>query len=359
MSNREDALVGRRILHYEIREEIGCGAMGTVYRARDLRIDTDRALKFFRSGTAYRERTLEYLRREARTQARLSHPNIATLITLEHAPEGDFIVQEYVPGPDLETYLREHDPDEEARLRIVLAVASALGWAHRHGIIHRDVKPANVLMSPEGVIKVTDFGLARAMEQDTLSDSFTTKGTVPYMPPEAFRGEHPGPRGDVWSLGVLAYEVFEGTRPHPGDNFQSVALHILNEPHPSLSRRNEDRFPGLGAWIDRCLAKDPEIRYPDCAQAQSDLLRIARVGGLDTFDWLPCRRLAGWAHCRGGGGHPDRAECPATGPALRPARLGRNRTRGGRHRNQLGSGREKVLLLPGIRCQYRSDHPRG
>jgi Tol biopolymer transport system component/tRNA A-37 threonylcarbamoyl transferase component Bud32 len=280
-------MVGKKVLHYEVLELIGRGAMGAVYKARDTRLDTHRALKFIRTDLVTLESARIDLHREARTQARLFHPNIAALLALETSDEGDFIVQEFVEGPTLDTYLVDTDPPVEERLNLILEVAGALDVAHRKGVVHRDIKPGNVLVSPEGTAKVTDFGLARAVEHATLSASLGVKGTAPYLAPEAFRGQPIGKAADVWALGVLAYEVLEGRRPFEGDSFEIIAVRILNEPHGAIATETEGSVAGLSGWIDGCLNKDSNERFPDCSVAFSRLVDVLTNAGLGTGFRVP------------------------------------------------------------------------
>ncbi len=206
-------MVGESILHYEIIELLGRGAMGSVYKALDTRLDTFRALKFLNLGLRDLESARDHLVREAKTQAQLIHPNIATLLALEIVGDQAFLVFEYIDGSPLDQFLTEEDPDLKDRFRLLLPIANALGAAHQQGIIHRDIKPSNILVGRDGSVKITDFGLAKAIGHTELSKTGETKGSVLYMPPEAFRGERVGKTADVWSLGVVSYEVLNDHPP--------------------------------------------------------------------------------------------------------------------------------------------------
>lgn len=275
-------MVGTTVQHFEILELIGRGAMGTVYKARDTRLDIIRALKFLQPVLTDMSFAQAHLLREARTQAKLLHPNVAALLELEVTGEWTFLVLEYVDGPTLDVYLAESKPPLKERFNLVLQVACALDAAHSRSILHRDIKPKNVLIAPDGTAKVTDFGLAKALGQTTLTMSGETKGTAPYMAPEAFRGETTGEAADVWSFGVLAYEALEDKLPFEGDSFEAVAYQIVNQPHPPLSKKVEETLPGMSEFVDTCLNKDEKKRLTDGSEALLALTGIAAEAGLSS-----------------------------------------------------------------------------
>jgi serine/threonine protein kinase len=273
-------MVGKTILHYHILEEVGRGGIGTVYKALDTRLDVIRALKFLHAGLFGIEQARRLLLMEARSQARILHPNIAAMLALETANEGDFLVQEYIDGPDLKLYLMTRDIPFQERLRLVLETACGLGAAHQRGILHRDIKPSNVLISPEGIAKVTDFGLARIIEASSITTLSTITGTVPYMAPECFRGRTLDPRSDVWSLGVMAHEVITGERPFQGENFETVAYTILNDPYPGLPQAIKEQHPYLEQWFGRCLQKEPDSRFSNCEDAYRSIVKPVQEEGI-------------------------------------------------------------------------------
>ena len=275
-------MVGTTVQHFEILELIGRGAMGTVYKARDTRLDILRALKFLQPALSDMHFAQAHLLREARTQAKLLHPNVAALLELEVTDEWTFLVLEYVDGPTLDVYLAESKPPLKERFNLILQVACALDAAHSRSILHRDIKPKNVLIAPDGTAKVTDFGLAKALGQTTLTMSGETKGTAPYMAPEAFRGETTGEAADVWSFGVLAYEALEDKLPFEGDSFEAVAYQIVNQPHPPLSNKVQETLPGMSEFLDACLNKDERKRLADGSEALLALTGIAAEAGLNS-----------------------------------------------------------------------------
>ncbi|MFC1530160.1 protein kinase [Gemmatimonadota bacterium] len=267
-------MVGRRIGQYQIEELVGSGAFGNVYKARDTRLDIFRALKFVRYDISDYETAKAGLNREARTQAKLTHPNIAGLLSIESSDEGDFLVQEYVEGPTLDSFLRDRVPSVDTSLSLILEISSALAYAHRNGVIHRDIKPANVLITSEGSAKVTDFGLAKALSPSVISTTLEFKGTPQYMAPEAYRGDAVGPPADVWALGILTYEVLQGSCPFHGISLETIGYQVLNEPFQPLSDSIEATIPGISEWIGNCLQKDHAKRYKSCIEAYDHLSRL-------------------------------------------------------------------------------------
>ena len=198
--------------HYRVLEKVGEGGMGVVYRARDTKLDRDVALKFMVHATGVNPEHADRLRREARALAALNHPNILTIHDIGDADGSPFLVLEWVGGGALNDTPLQRPLSTDEFLRIVLPVADALGTAHQQGIVHRDVKPANVLVCDDGRIKLADFGLAkfRDLNRD-LTRTAGIIGTVAYMSPEQACGDEVGPASDVFSLGVLAYELLTGT----------------------------------------------------------------------------------------------------------------------------------------------------
>lgn len=282
-------MVGETILHYKIEELLGRGAMGSVYRALDTRLDIHRTLKFLHLGLPNLEMARAHLVREARTQAKLIHPNISSLLALEIDRDNTFLVLEYVEGSSLDVYLKERNPSIEERIGLIIQVASALRVAHSRGIIHRDIKPANVIITEEGTAKVTDFGLAKAVGHTELSRTGETKGSVLFMPPESFRGEQVGEPADIWALGVLAYQMLEDELPFTGETYEAIAFKIIQENPRPISHRTVEKVPGIEAFIDLCLEKDQEKRIQNGEEAFSHLVEIAQTMGVSHEAWIPAR----------------------------------------------------------------------
>jgi serine/threonine-protein kinase len=268
---RPGATLGR----YRIVERLGEGGMGSVYRATDPRLERDVALKVLHvdpDGDRDEDRKRR-LRLEARALSRLLHPNIATLFDLDSEDGVDFLVMEYVPGQTLARHL-ESGPLPWARASaIAVEIAEALEAAHEQGVVHRDLKPGNIILNPRGRAKVLDFGLARlhgssGVTQNSLRSAGPgdrLAGTLPYMSPEQIRGERTDARTDVWAVGVIMHEMCAGVRPFAGGDYSQLLYRIVNE-HPRPLR---ELRPGVtadfAAIVARCLEKDPARRYADAA----------------------------------------------------------------------------------------------
>ena len=248
--------------HYRVVERVGEGGMGVVYRARDTKLDRDVALKFMVHAARVNHEHADRLRREARALAALNHPNILTIHDIGDADGLPFLVLEWVGGGALSDSSVQRPLPIAEFLRIVLPVSEALGTAHAHGIVHRDVKPANVLVSEDGRIKLADFGLAkfRDLARD-LTQTAGVVGTVAYMSPEQASGGEVGPASDVFSLGVLAYELLTGERPFKGESPGAVIGAILSGRHAPLTVMARQVSGELAAVVERCLKRAPEDRF--------------------------------------------------------------------------------------------------
>jgi pimeloyl-ACP methyl ester carboxylesterase len=258
---------------YRIIEKIGEGGMGAVYRAHDTVLGRDVALKFVtevhQSDFAQGDR----LWREARALAALNHPNILTIHEIGDADGTPFLVLEWVVGRALSdsTFVRPMSVPEFARL--ALPIAEALAAAHSHGIVHRDVKPGNVLVSDDGRVKLADFGLARPHDADRdVTRTAGVIGTVAYMSPEQANGAEAGPASDVFSFGVLAYELLTGRRPFEGDALGEVIAAIVNVRYQPIAERRSEVPAELAAVVERCLQAAPADRFQD----GTDVVRALR-----------------------------------------------------------------------------------
>jgi serine/threonine-protein kinase len=249
---------------YELEELVGSGGMSSVYRARDTLLERHVALKILHAHYNGDGEYVERFRREARAVARLTHPNIVTVIDRGVANDRQFIVFEYVDGENLKELLGRTGPlPVRQAVEIALETARGLAFAHEHGLVHRDVKPQNVLINESGETKVTDFGIARSLDVDHgMTITGTVLGTSNYIAPEQASGKHVEPRTDVYSLGVVLFELLTGEVTFPGDNFVSVAMKHVNEPPPDLLERRPDAPLRLVAAVDRALAKKPDDRFP-------------------------------------------------------------------------------------------------
>jgi eukaryotic-like serine/threonine-protein kinase len=266
---------------YELEELVGSGGMSTVFRARDLQLDRRVAIKILHERYVEDPEYVERFRREARAVARLSHPNIVTVIDRGDEGGRQYIVFEHVEGENLkELVTRAGRMSPRRALELVIPVADGLAFAHQHGLVHRDVKPQNVLLSREGEVKVTDFGIARSLDvEHGVTQTGTVLGTSEYLAPEQASGEPVSPATDEYSLGVVLWELLTGEVPFTGENFVAVALRHVNEPPPRLQEQRPDLPPRLAAAVERALAKDPARRFPSMTALATELR--ACLGELD------------------------------------------------------------------------------
>jgi serine/threonine protein kinase len=248
---------------YELEELVGTGGMSSVYRAHDGLLERDVALKLLHEQFIADGDYVERFRREARAVAQLSHPNIVTVIDRGEQDGRQFIVFEYVDGENLKALIKREGPlPEGTAIELSLQIARALAFAHAQGLVHRDVKPQNVLLNEDGRARVTDFGIARSLDvHGGLTQTGTVMGTSDYIAPEQARGAHVDAQSDVYSLGAMLYELLTGEVPFPGDNFVAVAMRHINEPPPSVRKRRPDVSPRLDALVTRTMAKDPRDRF--------------------------------------------------------------------------------------------------
>ena len=253
-------LIGER---YELEELVGTGGMSSVYRAHDRMLERDVALKVLHERFTADGDHVERFRREARAVAQLSHPNIVTVIDRGEQDKRQFIVFEYVDGENLKSLLEREGPLPEAQaIALTHQIARALGFAHGEGLVHRDVKPQNVLLNGDGQAKVTDFGIARSVDvQGGLTQTGTVMGTSDYISPEQARGSRVDAQSDIYSLGAVLYELLTGEVPFPGDNFVAVAMQHINQPVPSVRASRPELSPRLDAVVQRAMAKDPDDRF--------------------------------------------------------------------------------------------------
>ena len=246
---------------YELKHVVGTGGMSSVYCARDTLLERDVALKILHEHFGEDDDYVERFRREARAAAQLSHPGIVTVIDRGEEDGRQFIVFEFVDGETLKELVERGGPMPVRRaLELGLEIGRALAFAHQQGLVHRDVKPQNVLLNGDGRAQVTDFGIARTLDAVGHTETGTVLGTSHYIAPEQARGERVDAQTDVYSIGVVLYELLAGEVPYTGDNFLTVAMKHVNEPVPSLLERRTDCPLRLAALVERCMAKEPADR---------------------------------------------------------------------------------------------------
>jgi serine/threonine-protein kinase len=263
-------MVGEAIAdRYELEELVGSGGMSTVYRARDRLLERYVAIKILHEHYSRDSDYVERFRREARAAAKLSHPNIVTVIDRGEADGRQYIVFEYVDGQNLKQLVQSRGrlPVRNA-LELGVEIGRALAFAHAQGLVHRDVKPQNVLLGG-GDVKVTDFGIARSLDVNVgLTQTGTVLGTSEYISPEQATGREVDERTDVYSLGVVVYELLAGTPPYSGDSFVAVAMKHVSDPVPSITQARPDVPLRVDAALRTAMAKDPDDRF----QSMGDLV---------------------------------------------------------------------------------------
>ncbi|HEX9187745.1 MAG TPA: serine/threonine-protein kinase [Vicinamibacteria bacterium] len=271
---------------YEVRELVGEGAMGRVYRARDPRSGRDVAVKRIKARFSRERTVMTRFLREAEAVSRLSHPGLVAV----HGAGEDYIAMELVLGESLEAWLARRPvlPPAEA-LAILEAVASALDYIHGHGIVHRDVKPSNLLLLPGGGVKITDFGIAR-LSWAPMTRSGEVLGTPAYMAPEQVTVGEAGPATDVYALGVVAFEMLTGRRPFRARSYAELMMKVIDVPPPSAHFQNRALDPEVDEVLAKVLSKRPEDRFESAAAFASALRRVLLPG--DTPVRRAARRLA-------------------------------------------------------------------
>jgi TolB-like protein/Flp pilus assembly protein TadD/predicted Ser/Thr protein kinase len=287
-------LIGSTVSHYKILERLGGGGMGVVYKAEDSRLGRKVALKFLPDDTAADADALERFRREARAASALNHPGICTIYDVGDHKGRPFIVMELLEGETLKARIASQAMSEAEVVDASLQIADALDAAHRRGVIHRDIKPANLFIMREGRVKLLDFGLAKlgkkktaeavgvsalatvGASQELLTSPGTALGTIAYMSPEQARGEEVDARSDIFSFGVVMYEMATGQRAFPGSTPAVIFEAILNRQPPPVTGIRPNLSPELGRVVERAMQKDPAARYASAGEMRAELERLKR-----------------------------------------------------------------------------------
>jgi len=302
-------LVGQEIGNYQIEKLLGAGGMGEVYLARDSKLGRLVALKVLPLPFVVDGDRLSRFQREARALSALNHPNLVTIYEVGEAKGLHFIAMELIEGKTLSSFRDKLSLKE--LLPIIAQVAEALGAAHQSGIIHRDVKPDNVMVRPDGYAKVLDFGLVKLAEVEfsprtsAQTQLGTAMGTLAYMSPEQASGEQVDHRTDIWSLGVVIYELATGQKPFTGDSRPAIINKILSAQPATPSTIDDDLPPELDSILSKALEKDRDLRYQTASDFRADLRRLLRQidssAGLRDPDRRPAQRASA---CRGAGDGP-------------------------------------------------------
>lgn len=256
---------------YEIIEELGRGSMGIVYKARDPMIDRLVAIKAIDLQVLTGEERTRYEARfyqEAKAAGRMNHPNLVTIHDLGETGDIAYIAMEYLEGRELE---REKHLSIDEALNIAIQAASGLAYAHQHGIVHRDIKPPNIMLLKNNHVKICDFGIARMASSSLHTRTGVILGSPLYMSPEQVLSETIDNRSDIFSLGIVLYEMLTGQTPFSGDNATSVMYHIVHDIPPKPSSLKPEIPEMLDAIVSRCLARKPEDRYQNASDLENDL----------------------------------------------------------------------------------------
>lgn len=293
-------MIGKTLAHYEVVEKLGSGGMGEVYRARDTKLNRDVALKVLPAEMARAPRRLNRFEREARAVAALKHPNIVTIYSVEEVDGVHFLTMELVEGQTLSDILRRSGLPLDRFFDLAIPLVDAVSSAHAKGITHRDLKPANVMIDEEGRLKVLDFGLAKLLETEKESaepqavtvalDTSPTQegwilGTAAYMSPEQAEGKSVDHRSDIFSLGIIFYEMITGQRPFQGDSNASTISSILRDTPTSITELKPNLPRHLARIIQHCLAKSPDRRYQSVLDVRNELEELKKE--IDSGEQLP------------------------------------------------------------------------
>jgi len=268
-------MIDKTISHYKILEKLGGGGMGVVYKAEDTKLKRFVALKFLPPDLTRDEEAKQRFINEAQAASALDHPNICNIHEIDETEDGQtFIVMAYYEGETLRKKVTSNQLSVDSVIDIAIQIAQGLAKAHQHGIIHRDVKPANVIVTNDGVVKIIDFGLAKLMGTPGITKTPSTMGTVAYMSPEQTQGEIVDHRTDIWSLGVVLYEMLNGQLPFKGEYDQAVVYSILNEEPKPLTELRSDLSIALAQVVEKMLQKDRHARYQHVNEMLADLRQL-------------------------------------------------------------------------------------
>jgi serine/threonine protein kinase/tetratricopeptide (TPR) repeat protein len=270
-------MIGKTISHYTVLEELGRGGMGEVYLAEDTKLHRKVALKFLPYEFTRDAEAKERFDHEAQAAAVLNHANICTIYEIDEHEGQSFISMEYIDGRSLKAVIGEGPMELSAALDIAMQIAGGLAEAHEKHVVHRDIKPANIMITGKGQAKIMDFGLAKLRSRTVLTKEGTTLGTVAYMSPEQAAGRPVDHRTDIWSFGVMFFEMVSGRRPFMGEYDQAMIYSVLNDPPEPLTAVRTGVPPELERIVTKCMEKDPAERYQTAADLMADLRHLGRI----------------------------------------------------------------------------------
>ncbi|MEX2117624.1 MAG: protein kinase [Bacteroidota bacterium] len=285
-------MIGQTVSHYKILEKLGEGGMGVVYKAQDTKLDRLVALKFLPEHVSVGSADLERFTQEAKAAAGLNHPNICTIHGIEEADNKNFIVMEFVDGQMLQE--KKSALSLKQALDIGIQIAEGLSAAHEKGIVHRDIKPENIMIRKDGRVQIMDFGLAKLRGASRLTKEGSTVGTAGYMSPEQVQGQETDHRSDIFSLGVLLYEMLSGQPPFKGMHETAIAYEVVNVDSPPMSTLKPEISPELDTIVLECLEKDINERAQSAKQVAIDLNRFKRTSSRSRMSrTMPARMIPG------------------------------------------------------------------
>ena len=290
-------MIGKTISHYKIFEKLGAGGMGVVYKAEDTKLKREVALKFLPRQISASEEERKRFKIEAQAAGALNHPNIATIHAIDDVDDETFIVMEYIDGEELKEKIIGGRLPVDQTIGIATQITNGLQAAHKKGITHRDIKSSNIMITDEGQVKIMDFGLAKLRSGTQVTKSGTTLGTVAYMSPEQARGERADHRSDIWSFGVVLYEMLAGKLPFHGD-YDPVVIYAIQSVEPQvISEERKGLPPVLEAVVKKALTKDVDARYQHIDEVVNDLLLIKKGhhGDISTHELRRYKVAQSWS----------------------------------------------------------------